>query len=73
MRWNSKALECQVNRKDASENEMLSQIWIVQLYLDVDCSHLNYSTPVSEEVLTAAMKVDSGHFYSYKTIANDVL
>ena len=53
MRWNSNALECQVN----CEDEMSSQMWIVQLYLDVDCSHLNYTTPVSEEVLAAAKKV----------------
>jgi len=39
MRWNDKALEC-------------------QLFLDVDCSHLNYSTPVSEEVLAAAKKIE---------------
>ena len=36
---------------------MSSQILIDQLFLDVDCSHLNYSTPVSEEVLAAAKKV----------------
>ena len=36
---------------------MLSQILIDQLFLDVDCSHLNYSTTVSEEVLAAAKKV----------------
>jgi len=29
-----------------------------QLYLDVDCSHLNYTTPVSEEVLAAAKKIE---------------
>lgn len=57
MRWNSNALECQVNRNDATEDKMSSQMWIVQLYLDVDCSHLNYTTPVSEEVLAAAKKV----------------
>ena len=28
-----------------------------QIYLDVDCSHLNYSTPVSDQVLAAAEKV----------------
>merc|ERR1711971_181393 len=39
MRWNSKALEC-------------------QLYLDVYCSHLNYTTPVSEDVLTAAKMIE---------------
>ena len=57
MHWNDKALECQVNCGDAAENEMSSQILIAQLFLDVDCSHLNYSTPVSEEVLAAAKKV----------------
>ena len=57
MRWNSNALECQVNCEDATKNEMLFQIWIAQLYLDVDCSHLNYTTPISEEVLAAAKKV----------------
>ena len=36
---------------------MSSQILTEQLFLDVDCSHLNYSTPVSEEVLAAAKKV----------------
>ena len=36
---------------------MLSQILTEQLFPDVDCSHLNYSTPVSEEVLAAAKKV----------------
>ena len=28
-----------------------------QIFLDVDCSHLNYSTPVSDQVLAAAEKV----------------
>ena len=29
-----------------------------EIFLDVDCSHLNYSTPVAEEVLAAAKKVN---------------
>ena len=28
-----------------------------QIFLDVDCNHLNYSTPVSDQVLAAAEKV----------------
>ena len=74
MRWNSNALECQVNRDDATEDKMSSQIWIVQLYLDVDCSHLNYTTPVSEEVLAAAKKVKTcEQLCSCKTIVNCIV
>ena len=34
------------------------KIFFSEIFLDVDCSHLNYSTPVAEEVLAAAKKVN---------------
>ena len=37
--------------------KVLLKLKSAQIFLDVDCSHLNYSTPVSDQVLAAAEKV----------------
>ena len=37
--------------------KILLKLKSTQIFLDVDCSHLNYSTPVSDQVLAAAEKV----------------
>ena len=37
--------------------KILLKLKSAQIFLDVDCSHLNYSTPVSDQVLAAAEKV----------------
>ena len=58
MKWNSKALECQVLM--VVECNFLSLPFLLQILLDVDCSATTYDSPVSSLVQAALDKTKAG-------------